>query len=80
MNLESLSKGDIIYITNVSGEKHKADFLEFTQHGIYINFPGFGHLEVKWTDILEIEHFTKVSKRGNSYGPKYKVILWQSKK
>lgn len=78
MTLESLVKGDVIYITNVSGEKHKCDFLEFTQNGMYINFPGFGHLEVKWGDILEVEHITKGSKRGNSYGPKYRVTLWKA--
>ena len=80
MTLENLQNGDPIYITNISGEKHKADFLEFTQQGLYINFPGFGHLEVKWTDLLEIEHITKEQKRGNSYWPKYRVTLWKADK
>lgn len=79
MTLESLQNGDIIFITNSSGEKHKCDFLEFTDHGLYINFPGFGHLEVKWNDIQEIEHLTREVKKGNSYGPKYRVTLWKAK-
>lgn len=77
MNLESLQKGDVIYITNSNGENHTADFLEFTQEGIYINFKGFGHLEVKWNDLLKIEHVTKPIQVGDEFSPKYKVVLWQ---
>jgi hypothetical protein len=78
MNLESLQKGDVIYITNSRGEQHTADFLEFTQEGVYINFKGFGHLEVKWADLLSIKHVTKAQQIDNSYGPRYKVTLWQA--
>ena len=78
MNLESLQKGDVIFVTNTSGEIHKADFLEFTNDGIYVNFKGFGHLEVKWKDIVTVEQVLKEQKRDNSYGPRYKVLLWQN--
>ena len=78
MNLESLQKGDVIYITNANSETHTTDFLEFTEEGIYINFKGFGHLEVKWADLLKIEYITKPLQRGDAHSPKYKVILWQA--
>ncbi len=78
MNLESLQKGDVIYITNSNGELHTADFLEFTQEGLYINFKGFGHLEVKWADLLKIEFITKPVKVGEEHSPKYKITLWQA--
>ena len=78
MTLESLQKGDVIYITNSNRETHIADFLEFTQEGIYINFKGFGNLEVKWSDLLKIEHITKPVQVGNEFSPKYKVSLWKA--
>ncbi|MCM8533172.1 MAG: hypothetical protein NE330_18535 [Lentisphaeraceae bacterium] len=78
MTLESLQKGDVIFITNQNGELHTADFLDFTPEGLYINFKGFGHLEVKWVDLKQIETITSPEKRGDSYGPKYKVVLWRA--
>ena len=78
MNLESLKKGDVIFITNISGDRHKADFMEFTDDGVYVNFQGFGHLEMKWKDIASIDQVMQEHKKGNSYGPRYKVFLWKS--
>jgi hypothetical protein len=77
MNLESLREGDSIFVTNIDGQKHKADFIEFTNEGIFVNFKGFGNLEVKWADVSSIETFMKEQKKDNSYGPRYKVLLWQ---
>lgn len=78
MDLESLTKGDIIFITNISGDRHKADFMEFTDDGVYVNFQGFGQLEMKWKDITSIEQVMQEHKNGNSYGPRYKVFLWKN--
>ncbi len=78
MNIESLKKGDIIFITNVNGDRHKADFIEFSNDGVYVNFQGFGHLEVKWKDIRVVEQVMQEHKKGDSYGPRYKVVLWQN--
>ena len=77
MTLEDLRQGDTISITNIDGELHKADFLEFTQEGMYVNFKGFGHLEVKWTAIRLIEYSMSSIRRDNAYSPRYNVILWQ---
>jgi anaerobic selenocysteine-containing dehydrogenase len=78
MDIHSLQSGDIIYITNTNGEKHKADFIEYTADGVYVNFKGFGHLEVKWTDIVLVEQIVKELKRDTSYGPRYKITLWKN--
>ena len=78
MRLENLKQGDSISITNINNEEHKADFLEFTVDGIFLNFKGFGHLEVKWSSLRLIEQVFPGHKRNSSYGPRYKVVLWQA--
>ena len=78
MRLEELQKGDNLSIVNISGEVHLADFLEFTEDGMQVNFKGFGRLEIKWHGIKLLEHVTNAAQREqNSFGPRYRVVLWQ---
>lgn len=79
MRLEDLQKGDNISIVNMTGEAHLADFLEFTQEGMHVNFKGFGRLEVKWNGIRLVEHvMSSLVKENGSCSPRYKVVLWQA--
>ena len=79
MRLEDLQKGDNLAIVNTVGELHQADFLEFSAEGMHVNFRGFGRLEIKWHGIRLLEHVMNPQQRQqNSFGPRYKVTLWQS--
>ena len=78
MDIHSLQKGDILFITNTSGETHRANFLNYTEQGMQVNFQGFGNLEVKWPGIVQVDQLINEVKRNDSYSPRYKATIWRN--
>jgi hypothetical protein len=69
---------DKVVITTQAGDTYNAVVLEIGQNDIYVNLGGFGKLSVKWSDIWLIQKLIAPNSRGQSYGPSYKVTIWQN--
>ena len=77
MNYE-LEKDDKVTVTTQSGDVYSAIVLDITHNDIFLKLAGFGKLSIKWNDIWLIQKVVAPINRGLSYGPTYKVRVFQN--
>lgn len=76
--MQELALNDRVTITTQSGDIYQAIVLQVSQNDIFVKLAGFGELSLKWADISLIEKTIAAARRGMSYGPSYKAIVWQN--
>ena len=73
-----LEVNDKVTVTTQSGDIYSAIVLDMTNNDVFLKLAGFGKLSIKWNDIWLIQKIVAPVNRGLSYGPTYKVRVYQN--
>ena len=69
---------DKVTVTTQAGDVYSAIVLGINNNDVYFKLAGFGKLSIKWNDIWLIQKIIAPINRGMSYGPTYKVRVFQN--
>lgn len=73
-----LEVDDKVTVTTQSGDVYSAIVLGINNNDVYFKLAGFGKLSIKWNDIWLIQKIIAPACNGMSYGPTYKVRVFQN--
>jgi hypothetical protein len=77
--MKTLSKGDSLILTQKNGDIHNVIFEAETNNGVFVNFIGFGKLEIEWSKVEILQKIIppQVNPEG-AYGATFKVIIYHN--